>query len=105
MKNKKLITSIIAISMALTFNSFSVKAVDCSLSINSKESVKCLQKKISKLEKQLEQSKKYQLALPKGAIVDFNAKTCPNGWIEYQENTKGIVNLKVDNDIIKCQKS
>jgi len=105
MMNKNLITSIITISVALTFNSFSVKADDCSISINSKESVKCLERKISKLEKQLEQSKNAQLVLPKGAIIDFNVKTCPNGWSEYKADIKGFVNYSSDHGIVKCQKS
>ena len=105
MTNFKLITSIITASAILTFNSFSAKASDCSISTNPKESVKCLQRKMSKLEKQLAQSKKYQVVLPKGAIVDFNAKACPSGWEEYQVNKNGIVNLNVNKAIIKCQKS
>ncbi|WP_206482921.1 hypothetical protein [Thalassotalea sp. G2M2-11] len=105
MTNLKLITSLITVSVILSFNSFSALASDCSITSNSKESVKCLQRKISKLENQLEQRKKFQVVLPKGAIVDFNAKNCPNGWSEYQDNQNGIVNLNINKDIIKCQKS
>ncbi len=100
MTNFKLITSLITASVILTFNSFSAKASDCTISINPKESVKCLQRKVSKLEKQLAQNKKYQVVLPKGAVVDFNAKACPNGWDEYQVNKNGIVNLNINKDII-----
>jgi hypothetical protein len=102
---KILITSFIITSVALTFNSFSVKADDCSISINSKESVKCLERKVSILEKKLEQSKNSQFAIPKGAIIDFNGKTCPNGWGEYKANKKGFVNYSSAHDIVKCQKS
>jgi len=105
MINKKVITSLIAVSVLLTFNSFGANADDCSISINSKESVKCLQRKISKLEKQLAKNNKYQIVLPKGAIVEFKAKTCPTGWGEHQINRNGIVNLNMNKDIIKCQKS
>lgn len=104
MTNKKLIASLIVVSVFLTFLSFNTYADDCTLTINSKESVKCLQRKISKLEKLLEQSKKSQVVLPKGAIIVFKAKACPNGWEEYQVNNNGIVNL-TNKDIVKCKKS
>jgi len=105
MTNNKVISSIITVSVALTLYSFNVKADDCSISINAKESVKCLQRKISNIEKQLEQSKKYQLILPKGAIVGFTVKTCPVGWAEYQENKKEMSNVKTNNNVIMCEKS
>lgn len=105
MTNNKVITSIITVSVALTLYSFNVKADDCSISINSKESVKCLQRKISNIEKQLEQSKKTQQVLPKGAIVGFNDKTCPVGWNEYQENRREIININIGDNLIMCQKS
>ncbi|MCO4798847.1 MAG: hypothetical protein KC484_06510 [Colwelliaceae bacterium] len=101
MTNKKLITALTGALVVLTFNS---NAGDCNITINSKESVKCLQRKISKLEKQLEQNKKHQVVLPKGAIIGFKAKACPNGWEKYQVNNNGIVNL-TNKDIVKCQKS
>jgi hypothetical protein len=105
MTNKKLISLLIAATVILTFNSFSAYADDCSISINSKESIKCLQRKISKLEKQLAKYNKYQVALPKGAIVEFKVKACPDGWDKYQFNDNGIVNLSINKGIIKCQKS
>lgn len=105
MINNKLITLIITTSVLLTFNSFSVKADDCSISINSKESVKCLERKVSKLEKKLAQSNKTQLVLLKGAIIDFSGKTCPDGWSKYKVNKKGFVNYSSADDIVKCQKS
>jgi len=105
MTNKKIIISLIVVSVILTFKSFSAYANNCSISINSKESIKCLQRKISKLEKQLAKNNKSQIVLPKGAIVEFQAKICPTGWEEYQINKNGIVNLNMNKDIIKCQKS
>jgi len=105
MTNKKVITSLISASILLTFNSFSAYADDCSISINSKESVKCLERKISKLEKQLEESKESHLVLPKGAIITFKAKACPVGWNDHQLNENGIVNLNMNQNIIKCEKS
>lgn len=88
----------------LALYSFGATASDCSVSINSKESVKCLQKKISTLEKELEQSKKYRVVIPQGALISFKAKTCPNGWADYQANQNGIVNLSINKDIVKCLK-
>jgi len=105
MKNKYIITSIISASIALTFFSVNVEANNCAISINSKESIKCLQRKISSLEKRLEQSKLNQFAFPKSAIVDFNAKSCPVGWSEFQELKSSIVNTTAGNNIVKCQKS
>jgi len=105
MTNNKVITSISTVFLALTIYSFNVKADDCSISINSKESVKCLQRKLSNIEKLLEQNKKDQGALPKGAIIKFNIKTCPVGWIEYQENKRDIITVNTDNNVIMCEKS
>lgn len=100
MTNNKVIIS----SIFLTLSPSIASANDCSIAINSKESVKCLQRKIIKLEEQLKQSKKYQVALPKDAIIEFNAKACPVGWENYEINNNGIVTLQ-NKDIIKCQKS
>jgi chorismate synthase len=105
MSGKNVIISMITLSVALTFYSFSVKANNCSISINTKASVNCLQSKIESLEEQLEKITKNQLIIPKGAIIDFNAKTCPVGWGEYQENKSGIVKINTNSDIVKCQKS
>ena len=104
MTSNKVIFFLIISSIFLAINSSDVIASDCSIKINSKESVKCLQRKIMKLEEQLEKSKKYKIALPKGAIIEFNAKACPIGWENYEVNKNSIVNLQ-NKDIIKCQKS
>ncbi len=103
MKNNKVISVITTVSLALTFYTFNVKANDCSISINSEESVKCLQRKITGIENQLHQSNKYQLVLPKGAVVAFNVKSCPDGWTEHQSK-KSIVTIKADHNIIMCEK-
>jgi len=103
MMNKKLIIPMIATSLALILNSFSVRADDCSISINSKESFKCLQRKISKLESELDKRKKYQMVLPKGAIVDFSRKICPKGWVKFRVNKNEVANSGQREGIIKCQ--
>jgi len=105
MSGINVIISIITLSVALTFSSFSVEANDCSISINTKASVRCLQSKIISLEKRLEKVTKTQLVLPKGAVVNFNAKTCPVGWGEYKKSKSNIVNINTNHDIIQCQKS
>jgi len=91
-------------SVLFTVHSSKAVAYDCSLSINSKESISCLQRKVNKLEKKLEESKRSEFDLPKGAVIDFNAKSCPSGWVKYQNEKKAIVDLKVGGNLVKCQK-
>jgi len=101
---KNIFTSIIAVSVLSIFCSFSAKATDCSISINTKASVKCLQRKVSSLEARLEKTKKDQLVLPKGAVIDFNAKTCPVGWGKFKKDKSGIISINTNDEIIKCEK-
>ncbi len=105
MTGKNIITSIITISVALTFYSVNVRADDCSISINTKASVKCLQRKVISLEKRLAKTKKNQLVLPKGALIDFTTKDCPVGWREYKAVKNDIISINTVNNVIKCQKA
>lgn len=97
------IFSVTLASMILIFNSPNAIADDCSLSINSKESILCLQRKISNLENKLKKIKSSKATFPKDTVIDFKAKTCPSGWVRYQAEQNSIVNLKVGN-LVKCQK-
>jgi len=105
MKNKRITALSASLIMAFFNISFNASANDCSLYSSSKKSIKCLQDKVKKLEKKLKKSKNEQLTLPKGAIVKFATQECPDGWSQFQSNTKGIVNLAVDSGVITCKKS
>lgn len=103
-KNISLI-SIVLSSVLFTFQSPKAVADDCSISINTKESISCLQRKVKKLEKQLEQIKRPKVFLPKGAIVDFNTKSCPSGWVRYQTDKNTTKSVKAYGHLVKCQKT
>ena len=96
--------SLVFSSVFLTIHSPNVVADDCSISFNSQDSIRCLQRKINKLENELEQSKRSRIIFPKDAVIDFNAKSCPNGWTKYQAEKNEIVKLKAVDNLVKCQK-
>ena len=76
--------------------SFSALSSSCEIEINSKASIKCLERKIDSLERKLNDKKQSTLTLPTGA-------KCPNGWLPYQPPS-GIVNVRVNQDLIMCEK-
>ncbi len=96
--------SLVLSSVLFTVHSPNAVADDCSISINSKESISCLQRKVNQLEQKLEQSKHSKVILPKGAVIEFRAKSCPSGWAKYQSEQNAIVNLKVGSNLVKCEK-
>jgi hypothetical protein len=59
-------------------------AEDCTLAIKTDGAVRCLERKIAKLEKLLEQSQKSNVVMPKDAIVEFQADKCPAGWVAFK---------------------
>ncbi|WP_284209214.1 hypothetical protein [Thalassotalea eurytherma] len=83
--------------------SFSALSSGCEIEINSKASIKCLERKIDSLEQQLKDNKQRNLKLPTGAVVNFKGGKCPNGWLPYQPPA-GIVNVRVNQDMIMCEK-
>jgi len=98
------IPTAIVSAMISTLFSANIFANDCVLFAKAKESARCLQDKVVKLEKELAQSKKLHLMLPKGAVIEFNASTCPSGWQTYMPAPNGIVTMKSGNNLIKCEK-
>lgn len=96
--------SLVGISLLFTVHSPKAVAFDCSISINSKESIRCLQRKVNELERKLEESQRSIIDLPKGAVIDFNAKSCPSGWVKYQNPKNTIVDSKAVGNLVKCQK-
>lgn len=98
----------VAISIVIIFTALNVYANDCSLFANQKAANRCMEEKLSDLKRQ--QNNTTHIIIPKGAVIDFNAKTCPNGWSEFkhqQKITDDKNELKVDADytLIKCEKT
>ncbi|TMO57181.1 hypothetical protein [Pseudoalteromonas phenolica] len=105
MFNEKKALSLIALASTLSIQSFDVRANDCALAINTSESIKCLQRKISKLEQQIENNKKAKVALPQGVILEFSGTVCPHqGWIKYREDEENIMLNNKTNKTVKCKK-
>jgi len=105
MIKNELVIPMTCMAIVLLLNTFSAKADDCTISITSKESFKCLQRKISILESELNKMKKLQGGLPKGVVVIFNRKSCPAGWNKYRLNKSGVKKISLAENFIKCQKS
>lgn len=88
----------------LLANPLTVKADDCSIKASAQESARCLERKLNQLEKAFADYRKKHVSLPKGAIVELKATSCPNGWAKYQQNDNGIVNLNTHKNVVKCEK-
>lgn len=91
-----------------TFNAPTASAAeDCNLKRSSKETVSCLQRQLASLENKISQSgstNTSSISLPKGAVIAFNAKECPNGWVDYKEKqNKGAESSS--SKLIKCEKA
>jgi len=82
--------------------STSTYATNCALTVNDEEAVKCLERKIDKLEKKLKLANKSNYQLPRGAIIQFDAKHCPNNW-QRVETKNDIVKLN-STAYITCKK-
>ena len=94
---------LICSAISLSISSFTASASDCNLTYNTKESIKCLERKISQLESKLQQSQG-SLALPQGAVIGFQGKSCPNGWSPMSEHNQTSATQSSDNTVINCLK-
>ena len=104
MNNRFSCISLVLLSTVYLSSAPDAVAQDCNLTINSKEAVSCLQRKVVKLEKQLNKRNQENINFPRGAVIEFNAKACPTGWSVYGSKEVIKVAEHAENSLIKCQK-